>query len=213
MKKISLLVFILIINLWLIEESSAQDTSSPRKGVTITSPTGIRPVPRELREMPQRIPDDVTYSNDIPDHIVYQQMFKQLILMSQTDGKLGVNCYGKPLAPIFKEKANLSSKQYKNLIKIAAETNSQLEELAQKAIPIIREFRARTPNGRLAPGEMPPAPPAELEALNKQKIELIQGAVEKIKSSFGEKDFVNFSDFVDKNFRFGITKATIKTPF
>jgi hypothetical protein len=58
---------------------------------------------------------------------------------------------------------------------------------------------------------MRPPPPPELEALNKQKIELFERAVEKIKTSFGEKDFARFSEFVDKNFRFGITRATIKT--
>jgi hypothetical protein len=207
MKKNSLLVFVGFINLWTVAVIFAQDTTAPRKGVTVSSPTGVRPVPEELRRMPQTVPDGVTYSRDIPDYQVYQQ----LILMSQSDGKLGVNCYGKPLSPIFKESANLSGKQYKNLLKIAEETTLGLDELGQKAVPIIREMRAKTPNGRLAPGEMPTVSP-ELEALNKQKIELIEKAIEKIKTSFGEKDFLRFSEFVDKNFRFGITKATVKIP-
>jgi hypothetical protein len=79
--------------------------------------------------------------------------------------------------------------------------------LDNRAKQIIQQIRARTPNGKLQPGQVPPMPPPELEQLSEQRKTLILQSVGELRNNFGEAEFARFNDFVNRKVKAGIKKV------
>jgi hypothetical protein len=97
--------------------------------------------------------------------------------------------------------ANLDEVQTSQLDQIAKETNDEVEKLNVRARKIIEEIRAKHPDGKLAQGELPPTPPAELGELSAKRRDVILQARERIRSVFGENEFQRFDRFLQERMK------------
>jgi hypothetical protein len=213
MKKLCLFGFIVLVNILLIGDVIAQDPP-PRKGVTVSSPTGLKPKPDNLPRPPMMRPVPLNSSNDssnIPDYIVYGTVFR-IAAVNWLPEKVKFNPHEAEICKRYQIEKILTKKQESFLKDLAQETLAELDNLAEKSRPILEEFRAKMRSGMIVQGEGRPTPPLELEEINKQKIALIEAAVGKLKKNFGEKDFAKFTKFVDENIRSNFKTGVVPIP-
>ena len=209
MRKFYLFVFIVLLNILAISDVIAQ--SGRRKEATVSSPSGLKPIPDNLPPPTQirRLPDNLTESGDVPDYVVYETVFRLAKISWSPEVERTFSPLEIMVCRRYKIKKLLNKNQEKALTQIAEETLVELDKLAQKAKPLIEEFRAKMRNGSPVQSEGRPMPPPELEEISKKRIAVIEEAYEKLKSSFGEKDFARFNDFVNENIRSKFKTATI----
>ena len=198
--------------------SIAQRPAPPERGqAQASSPTGLRPRPDDTNRPPQQPPPShqpetvppamLPADQDVPEHVIYGQIFrhiKELRKTAEEEERQGRD--GAHLRTLYQRMAQLSPPQAAALDEIATETNAQLDELTNRAQQIIREIRGQHPEGRLAPGEQPPVPPAELQQLSAQRRELLLQAREQLRTAYGEEEFQRFSQFVQQRVRPGIRR-------
>ncbi|HLL72498.1 MAG TPA: hypothetical protein VK363_13735 [Pyrinomonadaceae bacterium] len=184
---------------------------------TISSPSGLKPKPADLdNETPPQPaqanpsagqPAPQPESEEVPEHVVYGQVFrhlKELHEKAADEERQGRN--GAHLRKLYKEMAKLDDHQAAQLDAVAAEANSDIEKLDKRALKIIGELRARHPEGKLAAGEQPPAPPAELYELSAKRRDRISVARERLRSALGEDEFARFNEFVRERVKPGIRR-------
>lgn len=188
-----------------------------RGQTTISSPSGLKPKPADLeRETPPQptqpnplagqIPRQPEAA-DVPEHVVYGQVFRHIKeLHRKADEEERQGRDGARFRRLYKEMAKLDDRQAALLDEIAARTNGEIEKLDRRAMKIIGDLRAKHPEGKLAPGEQPPAPPAELAELSAARRDRISEARERLRSVFGEQEFERFNQFVRERVRPGIRR-------
>jgi hypothetical protein len=184
---------------------------------TISSPSGLKPKPADLdRETPpqpaQTNPSEGQPARqpeleEVPEYVVYGQVFrhlKELHAKAADEERQGRD--GAHLRKLYKEMAKLDDRQAAQLDEVAAEANGEIEKLNKRAMKIIGELRAKHPEGKLAPGEQPPAPPAELAELSAKRRDRINEGRERLRSAFGEEEFVRFNEFVRQRVKPGVRR-------
>lgn len=183
----------------------------------ISSPSGLKPKPADLeRDTPptpaQSNPLEGQLSRqpeaaDVPEHVVYGQMFrhiKELHKKANDEERQGRD--GAHFRKLYKQMARLDDRQAESLDQVAAETNAEVEKLNRRAMKLIGDLRAKHPEGKLAPGEQPPAPPAELAELSAARLARLTEARERLRTLFGEQEFQRFSEFVRQRIKPGIRR-------
>ncbi|HYN85410.1 MAG TPA: hypothetical protein VER32_09165, partial [Pyrinomonadaceae bacterium] len=108
--------------------------------------------------------------------------------------KLGED--GSSLRTFHKREAKLDDRQAAALDRIAAETESKVEKLDKRAKEIINEARAAFPGGRIPEGQTPPEPPAELRAMQDERVGTLMKARDELRAALGEREFKRFDDYV-----------------
>lgn len=179
----------------------AQRADRPDRGrTTITSPSGLKPKPADLdRETPPapaqpnpmegQLPQQAEAA-DVPEHVVYGQMFRHIKeLHKKADEEERQGRDGAHFRRLYRQMAKLDDRQAALLDEIATETNREIEKLNKRAMKIISDLRAKHPEGKLAPGEQPPAAPAELSELSAARHDRINEARERLRAVFGEEEF------------------------
>lgn len=192
---------------------SVAQKSSDEKKAAVSSPSGLKPKPEDTEGASQPAQPNrqnaATQPEDqvVPQHVVYGQMFrhiKELKRNADQEDRQGKD--GSHFRTLYKRMAKLEDHQAAVLDQIAAETQAEVEKLNERAKKIIDEHRARHPEGKLAQGELPPAPPAELKLLADARRDLILQARERIRSAFGVEPFQKFDEFVQQRIRPGIRR-------
>jgi hypothetical protein len=136
-------------------------------------------------------------NTQIPDFVTYRQLFRHVaFLKDKADEKERGGADGTSLRNYYKREAKLDDREARALDQIASECNAAVERLDGKAKKITDDFRAQHPGGKLAEGELPPAPPAELRALWEERTNTILQAKERLKAAFGEQEFQRFGEYV-----------------
>lgn len=183
----------------------------------ISSPSGLKPKPADLeREGPPqptqpnplegRLPRQQE-AEDAPEHVVYGQMFRHIKeLHKKADEEERQGRDGAHFRKLYKQMATLDDRQAALLDQIATETNVEIEKLNKRAMKIIGDLRAKHPEGKLAPGEQPPVPPAELAELSAARRDRLNEARERLRTVFGEEEFQRFSEFVRRRVKPGIRR-------
>ena len=181
---------------------------SDRQGqVTVSSPSGLKPKPDDLdRTTPPgpaqsnprgELPSEMRESQQVPQYVIYSQAFRHIKeLNKKADDEQRQGRDGEHFRKLYKTMANLDEVQASELDQIAAETNAEIEKLNKRAMQIIAEIRAKHPDGKLAQGEMPPTPPAELAELTAKRRDLILQGRERIRAVYGEDEFQRFDKFL-----------------
>lgn len=96
----------------------------------------------------------------------------------------------------YKHRAALSDTQVNQLNDIAKSCDRQVAQLDQQAKQVIDAHRALYPNGKLPPGQAPPAPPTELSLLQERRNAIILEAYDHLREAFGDSEFQRFHQFV-----------------
>lgn len=185
--------------------------------VKISSPSGLKPKPGDLDRTtppgpPQTNPQgerpaQPSESQDVPEYVVYGQVFRHIKeLHRKADEEERQGRDGAQFRGLYRRMAKLDERQAALLDQVAADANRDLAKLNARAMQIIGEVRAKHPDGKLAPGEQPPAPPAELAELSARRRDLILQAKERLHSVFGEEEFLRFDKFVKENLKPGIRR-------
>lgn len=183
----------------------------------ISSPSGLKPKPADLdRETPPQpaqpnplagqLPPQPEAA-DVPEYVAYGQVFRHIKeLHRKADEEERQGRDGAHFRKLYKQMAKLDDRQAALLDEVAAEANAEVEKLNQQAMKIIGELRARHPDGKLTPGEQPPAPPAELAELSAKRRDRINEARDRLRSVFGDEEFERFSEFVRQRVKPGIRR-------
>ena len=182
-----------------------------QNGVRVWSPLGFKQKPNDLKEIPRGINQGANVSQDIPEDIVYGQVFRHIEeLNRKADEEEQKGNNGNKLRNLYKDTARLDDRQARLLDKIAKDANHELKKLDKRAREIIDQVRSRTPNGKLEPGQLPPAPPTELYELSSHRKNVILQAVNALRSDLGEAEFARFSEFVNQKVKSGIKRRNGK---
>jgi hypothetical protein len=192
--------------------NSIAQKSDPQGQVTVSSPSGLKPKPADLdRTTPHgppqsnpraEVPSGAPAPQDVPQYVVYGQVFRHIKeLNKKADEEERQGRDGDHFRKLYKQMANLDDVETSELDRIAAETNDEIEKLNIRAKQIIAEIRAKHPDGKLAQGELPPAPPAELAELSAKRRDVILQARERIRSVFGENEFQRFDKFLQERMK------------
>ena len=183
---------------------------------TVSSPSGLKQKPEEdgkpvsgpvQPNQPEQNAEARSQDQTIPQHVVYGQMFRHIKELKKKAGeeeRLGKD--GSHLRTLYKRMAKLEDHQASVIDQIATETETEIEKLNIKAKKIIDEHRGRHPDGKLAPGELPPSAPAELKMLADERRNLILQARERLRSALGEEEFQKFDKFVEERIKPGIRR-------
>jgi hypothetical protein len=221
MKKKSLFLALLAIALTtsalaLTGSSIAQkSTDKDKEKATVSAPSGLKQTPADLDKddrqpapQAQQAPAS-PQDQDVPVHVVYDQMFRHIKeLNKKADDEARQGKDGEHFRTLYKRLARLDDHQSQVLDKISRDVDREIEPLNKKAVEIIRSIREQHPNGKLAQGELPPAPPAELRVLSDQRREVILRAREELHASIGDEAFQRFDDFVKERIKPGIRRLT-----
>ncbi|MEZ5345224.1 MAG: hypothetical protein R2681_06660 [Pyrinomonadaceae bacterium] len=215
---ISAILFILVISGSFIVLSQGNQTKSSE----ISSPSGIRERPKDLRFPPvdprmQERREEQDVPGAIPTDVTYRQIFKHLAeLETKAADEQRKGRDGKKFRDLYKKMARLDEKQARALDRIAEKANRELKQFDDRAKDIVKQIRARTPNRRLEAGQKVPLPPQELFDLAKQRREITMKAVKELRENFGSAGSVNFTKFVNEKVIPGIRKkgngAEIRNP-
>lgn len=201
----------LVTSAFAIGKSIAQKLD-PQDQVSVSSPSGLKPKPADLdRTTPPepaqpnpwgKVPPQTTESQDIPQYVVYSQVFRhirELHRKAVEEERLGKD--GTQFRKLYKQMARLDDLQASQLDQIATETNDEVEKLNAQAMKLIKQIRAQHPDGKLAPGELPPTPPAELAELSAKRRDVILQGRERLRAVFGDEEFQRFDSFVQQHLK------------
>lgn len=192
--------------------SSIAQRFDPQGQVTVSSPSGLKPKPADLEKTtpPEpaqpnpwgQVPPKATESQEIPQFVVYSQVFrhlKELHKKAAEEERLGRD--GEHFRKLYKQMAKLDDLQTSQLDQIAGETADEIDKLNTRAMQIIKAIRAQHPDGKLAQGELPPTPPAELGELSAKRRDVIMQGRERLRAVFGEDEFQRFDRFVQEHIK------------
>lgn len=206
------LVVIILVAIFATGALAIAQKSDPQGQISVSSPSGLKTKPADLERTTPPGPaqsnprGDVSSqpqeSHDIPQYVVYSQVFrhiKELHKKADDEERQGRN--GQQFRKLYQQMASLDDVQTSQLDQIATETNDEIEKLNVRAMQIIKEVRAKHPDGKLAQGELPPTPPAELGELSAKRRDVILQARERIRSVFGEGEFQRFDKFLQERMK------------
>ena len=205
-------IFIISLLAVLISGSIIVSSQNNQNRAEITSPSGIKQKPDNLRT-PQNQGNQKNQGNqnipqDIPDDVTYRQVFKHIEELNKkaNDEERVKGKDGKKYRNFYKNMARLDERQASNLDRIADQTNREIKKLDDRAKQIIDQVRAQTPNHRIERGQKPPVPPQELSDLTKSRKNLTLKAISELQTNLGEAEFARFSQFVNEKVKTGIRK-------
>lgn len=143
---------------------------------------------------------------EIPEHVTYGFLFQHIAWLNKKAAEL--ESQGKDASEYrlhYKQSANLSDKEAQMLDQVARETHHKVKVLDDEAKKIIAAVRAKTPDGKLQPGQKIPEPPAQLLAMQRQRDEVILAGIARLKSGFEQERLFHFQGFVQQHIGSKIT--------
>lgn len=215
MKKKSLFLALLAIALTTsalaLTGSSIAQRSTDKEKANVSAPSGLKQVPADLdkddRQSASPVQQAPASPQEVPVHVVYDQMFRHIKeLNKKADDEAREGKDGEHFRTLYKRLARLDDHQAQVLDKISRDVDRELEPLNKKAVEIIRSIRERHKDGKLAQGELPPEPPAELRVLSDHRRQVILQAREDLHASIGDEAFQRFDDFVKERIKPGIRR-------
>lgn len=213
-----LVLAVVALGVFVITTTMAQKANRQEQGqANVSSPSGLKPKPADLdREtVPQPVQSNPLAghaearpeSPEIPQDVVYGQVFRHIKeLLKKADDEERQGREGAHFRTLYKRMAKLNEQQSKLLDDVASETNAEIEKLNRRANHIIEKLRAQHPDGKLARGERPPAPPAELAELSVKRRDLVLQARSRLHAAYGEEEFRRFDEFVQQRVKPGIRR-------
>lgn len=145
---------------------------------------------------PSRAAAGAPAADDLPEHVLYGQMFRHVVALEQQAEALEKRGEdGGKLRLRYQQSAELSDRQDETLKAIARDCVARVAEQDRKAVAIIQAARARIPDGILAAGQAPPVAPPELAELQKERNALILEFRDQLRYAFGEEEFQRLDTF------------------
>jgi hypothetical protein len=138
-------------------------------------------------------------ASPLPRAVLYWLMFQHIKTLNSMAEKLEAeNKDGRPYRDHYKINAKLDDMQMVQLNQIVEDCYRDVSEMDRRAKALIDEARARVPGGKLEPGQIPPSPPAQLKEMQKERDAMVEGAYNRLRETFGMKEFERFNKFVNE---------------
>lgn len=132
---------------------------------------------------------------NVPTHVIYGMLFKEAGFFKKKaheQERKGED--GAFFREYHRNKLKLDGGRAAAFDRVAEATARKMSQLDERAKRIIDDVRAQHPGGKLKEGEVLPAPPAELKALNKERTELLVQAREELRAALGEAEFLRLEN-------------------
>lgn len=141
--------------------------------------------------------ESLLQSRAIPEHVLYRQMFRHIHVLNQRAAGGGRHARERnSLRSLYQRQLGLRDEQSRVLSEIAEQCEREVAQLDERAGQIISEFRARFPGGLIPQGETLPPPPAELQAMQREREALILSYRDRLRAALGEEEFSSVNEFV-----------------
>lgn len=137
----------------------------------------------------------------IPEYVLYESVFR--LDLSFRRKALEQELMGKPVTSLktyFKNEAGLSDAEDVTLQKISLEYLQEIQPVNDQATQILSSLRTQFPDGEINEGQVAPAPPPELAALQQQRNSIALSNRDKLVQAFGTSRFGAFDSFVKQDF-------------
>lgn len=134
----------------------------------------------------------------MPNIRFYPLIFRHILYLQTHDKQSASDSQPAPSVVRYYSDLVGATQQEDSILLAEAETwKSEVAPIDAKAYALIDEIHARTPGGRLAPGEQPPPPPQELIDLQSEKDGITQKCIDNLRSRLGATRFTQ----IDRNMR------------
>lgn len=134
---------------------------------------------------------------NIPRHVIYGMLFKEAAFFkkkAREQSQKGED--GAFFLEYQKNKLKLHGAHAAAFDRVAEASARKMSKLDERAKRIIDAARAGHPEGKLKEGELPPAPPAELKMLDKERVALLTQAREELRAALGEAEFLRLENLL-----------------
>lgn len=156
-----------------------------------------RAVPVSRQQPSPGRPAEETRQRAVPAHAVYNEFFYHVNFLKQkADKEEQAGKDAAMLRTFYKRQAKLDDAQLQLLDRAAAGLGRRLEQMDRRAQQLIERFRADVQALELAPGQTPPAPPAELKAMQAERDALVLRARDELRAALGEEAFGRLDGYV-----------------
>lgn len=148
------------------------------------------------RPSPGRTAEEAAHRS-VPPHAVFNEFFYHVnFLKKQADKeeKAGKNVAA--LRSFYKRQARLDDAQQRQLDQTASKLARELERMDEKAQKLIRQFRADVQAMNIGPGQVPPAPPEELKAMQAERNASVLRSRDELRNALGEEVFGRLDRYV-----------------
>lgn len=137
------------------------------------------------------------HSGPMPDSRFYSLSFRHILYLYNADAQAGladVQAANKSVSytaldRYYRGRLGTTAKEEAAFLEEAQSWSAEVAPVDAQAHSIVTAIRARTPGGKLAPGEDPPAPPQILVTLQQQRDAITLKHVSHLRSSFGDARF------------------------
>lgn len=127
---------------------------------------------------------------NIPTHVVYGMLFKESVSFKKKAHEREQKGEDSDFFRDYqRNKLKLHGAHAAAFDRIADAAARNLSRLDERAKKIIDEVRAQHPGGKLKEGELPPAPPAQLKALDKERTDMLMRTRDELRAALGEAEF------------------------
>jgi hypothetical protein len=136
-------------------------------------------------------------ATSIPTHVIYGMLFKEAAFFKEKAHEREQKGEdGAFFREYHRNKLKLDGGHTTAFERVAEATARKMSKLDERAKRIIDNVRAQHPGGKLKEGEVLPAPPAELKALNKERIDLLIHSREELRAALGEAEFLRLENLL-----------------
>lgn len=148
---------------------------------------------------PNRAADE-TAPRSVPAHAVFNEFFYHVsFLKKQAEKEEKAGKDAAALRSFYKRQAKLDDAQQRHLDQTASKLARELERMDEKAQKLIKQFRAEVQAMHIAPGQMPPAPPEELKAMQAERNASVLRSRDELRDALGEEAFGRLDRYVQQN--------------
>ena len=127
----------------------------------------------------------------------YSHLFHHIVFLNRkADEQEQSGKDGEPLRTLYRRQIGLSEKQSRALYEISLDCVNAVAQQDKKAKQIIDQLRAQYPSGKIEQGEKLRPPPAELQAMQEERNQIILAARNRLRSALGEENFSRLDAFV-----------------
>jgi len=136
----------------------------------------------------------------------YEHVFRHVVHLQAVDAAGAAA--GKPtnLSAYYKNLANLTQAQADAMASLSQGAVAALNAVDQQAQALILQWRAQKP-AKLLPGQKPPAPPAQLTALQASRNALLDSYHGQLVQSLGQTAFNSLEQALINNYKVGLQAA------
>jgi hypothetical protein len=157
------------------------------------------PMLQNLSAVEQKV--EAQSASAIPDHILYDQMFRlEINFKTEAEKQRIANKPVSSLVNYFKDEAGLTEEEGKILEQVSRKYLQEVAPVDTEARKIISQIREEFKYGEVPVGQQVPPPPDELSTLQAKRNEIVLLYRENLKNALGDEGYRKINQFATQKF-------------